>query len=60
MPSCLAFGCSNKSSNKGQKNFKIPDPKKDLTLCSHCLHNIGNAKWTVNNLDGPARRNERR
>ena len=51
MPTCLAFGCNNKTGNKDERSFfRIPDPKKDQSLCSRWLHNIGNAKWTIKNF----------
>lgn len=51
MPSCLAFGCANRTGRDDKSYFKIPDPKKDPLLCSRWLHNIGNSKWTVKNFE---------
>ena len=48
MPTCSAYGCSNKSGvAKGKSFFKIPDPKKNSKLCKRWLHNIGNANLTI-------------
>ena len=52
MSLCLDFACSNKSGklNETKKFFKVPDPKKNCESCSQWLHNIGNAKWIINNF----------
>ena len=48
MPTCSAYGCSNKSGvAKGKSFFKIPDPKENSELCKRWLHNIGNANLTI-------------
>eukprot|EP00111_Clytia_hemisphaerica_P000057 TCONS_00000137-protein len=57
---CQAFGCSNKSSGskaiKGKCFFKIPDPKKERDRCSRWLHNMGNAKLTINTFEAARHR----
>ena len=51
MPSCNARGCGNTSGRiKGKSFFKVPDPKKNRESCARWLHNMGNAKWNVNNF----------
>lgn len=51
MPTCLAFGCSNTSVNgKNKSFFRFPDAKKNRTQCIRWLHNMGNAKWNINNF----------
>ena len=58
MPSCLVFACSNKSGklNETKNFFKVPDPKKNRESCSRWIHNIGNAKWNINNFEPKAHR----
>ena len=51
MPSCLAFGCTNTTGRTVEKSFyKIPNPKNEKARASRWLHNMGNARWTVNNF----------
>ena len=48
MPTCIAYGCSNKSGvAKGKSFFKIPDSKEN----SEWLHNIGNANLKSGNAN---------
>ena len=37
--------------NETKKFFKVPDPKNNRDSCSRWLHNIGNAKWNINNFE---------
>ena len=57
MPSCLPFAFSNKSGelNETKNVVKVPDPKNNHE-CSRWMHNIGNAKWNINNFESKAHR----
>ena len=42
--------------NETKNFFKVPDPKNNRDSCSQWLHNIGNAKWNINNFEPKAHR----